>query len=225
MKLARGSARAGLVLCLAVVAQGVGAQLVPDRVPVLLVPGWGDTASDLEALATRFAGEGWPASHVAVVDFEDPFGSNVTHAEEIRMAAEGLRRNTGSAQLDVVAHSMGGLATRYWLARGGAEVVRRAVFVATPHHGTWMSLAAWGEGALEMRPGSGFLAGLSEPPGLPASVAALTLRSATDFHIVPNRSATLPGVPDVEVCCPTHAGLLDDDDAFEVIREFLLRQR
>jgi triacylglycerol lipase len=116
---------------------------------------------------------------------------------------------------------MGGLAVRRYLLDGGASSVRKVVFLATPHRGTVSAEVAWGEGAREMEPGSRFLLDLIRARPIPPGVRAITIRTPLDLHIIPSESATLPGIPDVEVCCPTHAGLLDDDETFQAIRTFL----
>jgi triacylglycerol lipase len=151
-------------------------------------------------------------------------GSNRTNAERLRLAVEDLRSRTGAERVDVVAHSMGGLATRYYLKSAEGGFVRRVVFLATPHRGTYAAYVAWGEGGREMSPGSEFLRGLNEPfQVLPPGVEGITIRTPVDLHILPPESALLPPLPDVEVCCPTHAGLLDDPETFRVIESFLSR--
>ncbi|NNL31072.1 MAG: alpha/beta fold hydrolase, partial [Gemmatimonadetes bacterium] len=110
-----------------------GLGLPPRDVPVLLVPGWLDTARDLAALRIRLIGAGWPADHVETLTFEDPTGSNRDHAVELAAAVERLRQTTGAGEVDIVAHSMGGLAARWYLRHGGEAPIRRVVFLASPH--------------------------------------------------------------------------------------------
>ena len=189
--------------------------------PVLLVPGWSDTGSALARLRERFVEAGWPASHVVAVTFRDPTGGNYQHAGEISEAVELLLARTGARQLDVVAHSMGGLAARVYMLENPARV-RRVVFMATPHRGTTAAYFAFGEGRGEMLPGSDFLEALNASPAVPPGVEALTLRTFLDTHILPGSSATLAGIPDVSVCCPTHQGLTRDAEAFHAVLAFLL---
>jgi triacylglycerol lipase len=189
--------------------------------PVLLVPGWSDGGDELAPLRGRLLAAGWPPDDVEIIEFEDPEGSNVQHAGELGTAVERTLRRTGQPQVDIVAHSMGGLATRCYLLDGGASSVRRVVFLATPHQGTMSANLAWGEGAREMEPGSAFLLDLIRGRPVPEGVRAITIRTPLDLHVVPNESATLPGIPDVEICCPTHAGLLDDEQTFRAIERFL----
>lgn len=197
----------------------------PDEVvPVLVVPGWFDTAEALAGLRVRLTAAGWPPERVAAVTFARPTGSNHQHAEEIARAVDLLRRRTGAARVDVIAHSMGGLATRLFL-REHPDAVRRVVFMATPHRGTLSAYFAFGEGRDEMMPGSPFLDSLNAAPAVPEGVEALTVRTFLDTHVVPVASATLPGVPDVTVCCSTHEGLTRSLEAFRAVRAFLREGR
>lgn len=195
---------------------------VPARadVPVVLVPGWFDTAREMAALKIRLGAAGW--SHVVTLTFRDPTGSNRDHAEEIDALVAAVLAETGAAEVDIVAHSMGGLATRWYLNTREAPV-RRVVFIASPHHGTLTAHLAWGEGRDEMMPESEFLAALNRGPVLPPGVEAITIRTPIDMRVVPGESALLPGVEDHTVCCPSHQGLLRDENVFLLVVDFLER--
>ncbi|MDH5588779.1 MAG: hypothetical protein OEZ65_03270 [Gemmatimonadota bacterium] len=191
------------------------------EVPVLLVPGWFDTERDLAALRIRLISAGWPPDRVETITFAQPTGSNRSHADELERAIAELTGRTGAERIDVVAHSMGGLATRWYLLTRGGRRVRRAVFLGSPHHGTYAAYLAWGQGGSDMEPESPFLDTLNAAPPVPPEVEAITIRTPLDTRILPGESATLPGVPDFEVCCPTHAGLLRNLDVFRLVRRFL----
>lgn len=194
--------------------------------PVLLVPGWFDTGNRMEPLAARLRQEGWDSASVKVVTFDDPVGSNIDHATEIALAVEELllaNRGRAPREVDVVAHSMGGLAARWYLQNGGDARVRRFVTFGSPHRGTLASLVAWGEGGTEMRPDSEFLAELDSV--LPEGVEGLTIRTELETHIVPQENATLPGVPDTVLCCSMHWTLPLDASAMSIVLEFLAEGR
>ncbi len=193
-----------------------------QRVPVLLVPGWSDHADDIEPLRERFIEEGWGPGEVEIAEFDDRFGSNASHAREIATAVRLLQHRTGAPRVDVVAHSMGGLAVRYFLLfEGGSSVVRRAAFLGTPHFGTVAAILAWGEGGREMVPGSRFLERLNQTDPIPGEVEALALRTVLDLRVIPASSAILPGAENLEVCCPTHQGMIDDARTFQEVLTFL----
>lgn len=189
--------------------------------PVLLVPGWGADASILARMRRRLGEDGWPGDFVEALSFADSRGSNRDHARELGAAVDGMLARTGATGADVVAHSMGGLATRLYLDDGGASRVRRVVFMATPHRGTWVAHLVSGRGSREMIPGSDFLRALNQGPPVPPGVEAMTLRTLLDIHVLPRASATLPGVPDVRVCCSTHRGLAANKAAYRAVRRFL----
>jgi pimeloyl-ACP methyl ester carboxylesterase len=189
--------------------------------PVILVPGWSDRGRVLHHLRDHLVGEGWPT--VRVIDFADRYGSNVVHAEELARAIHDLRR-TGFETIDVVAHSMGGLAVRHYLnAFGDKAMIRTVVFLATPHRGTLTARIAWGKGAREMRPGSSFLRALNATQ-LPEAVRAFTVRMPIDFRVLPGASARLPGAHDAVVRFATHRGLVRNRTVYSLIRSALLQE-
>lgn len=196
-----------------------------DPVPVLLVPGWGDTAPTVEPLRQRFIRAGWPESRVSALSFRNPVGSNAAHSAEIATAVRVLKGLTGADRVDVVAHSMGGLAVRQYLSDDEEmAAVRRVVFLGTPHRGTLAAVLAWGDGGREMVPGSDFLMTLNHAGPVPEGIEALALRTPIDLRVIPASSALLrgEGVENLEICCPTHNQLVDDDTTFEAILRFLL---
>lgn len=205
----------------AVSAPAVPAPSGPGDVPVLIVPGWLETARDLAAMRIRLLGAGWSSDHVETITFAVPTGSNREHAEELARAIDRLLEATGADSVDIVAHSMGGLATRWYLRTHDEARVRRVVFIGSPHRGTLSAHLAWGGGREEMMPESPFLDTLNAEDPVPDGVEAITIRTVVDTHIVPGESATLPRVPDHELCCPTHAGLMRDDEVFRIVLEFL----
>jgi pimeloyl-ACP methyl ester carboxylesterase len=196
----------------------------PARRPVLLVPGWSDTARVLRRCRADLVSAGWPDEQVRALSFRDRYGSNIEHAGEIEHAAATLARAAGTDRIAVVAHSMGGLALRRFLLDGGDAVVDTAIFVGTPHRGTWVAWLAWGRGGAEMRPGSAFLRGLNAAP-LPTSVRAICLRTPIDTRILPGSSAFLPDADCHTVRLPTHPGMLRHGPTLRLIRDLLLDER
>ena len=188
------------------------------------MPGWKDGARALRFITRRLISNGWPPAFVTPIGFRDAFGSNLDHAEEIAAAIDAARARTGATSVDVVAHSMGGLALRRYLrtcsANGAGHGVRRAIFLATPFAGTWVAYLAPGRGAREMRPGHAFLASL--PPEAPPDVLCHTLHARVDTNVVPAASTRLAGAVAHPPAALTHRGLLRSDAAFRIILAALL---
>lgn len=76
-----------------------------------------------------------PGARVFSITLSDSMGSYRDLAPELTRCLEILRRETGSAEVDIVAHSMGGLVTREHL-DGPEDGVNKFIMLATPNHGS-----------------------------------------------------------------------------------------
>ncbi len=125
------------------------AEEVSEGTPILFVPGAGDNASrSFVTMATKMDREWRP---VYALTFAHPHGDVFLHAEMIADAIARIKERTGAAQVDIVSHSKGGIATAVYLSsEAGVDWgndayesvgttyrgdVRRAVFIATPLDG------------------------------------------------------------------------------------------
>jgi triacylglycerol lipase len=158
-----------------------------------------------------------------VVDFRDRYGSNVEHGNEIAAAVTRLKASSGSSHVAVVGHSMGGLALRHYLTSVAVPSVDTAIFIGTPHHGTWVAWLAWGRGGAEMRPGSRFLRELHARP-LPSGVRAICIRTPVDTHVVPGSSAFLSGAACHTVRLPQHSRMMRHGATLELVERLLLHR-
>ncbi|MGH7472275.1 MAG: esterase/lipase family protein, partial [Longimicrobiales bacterium] len=146
------------------------------------------------------------------------FGSNTEHAEEIARVLDRVAREPGS--VDLVAHSMGGLAARYlFLRHNQARLIRRAIFLGSPHQGTLAAYLVWGRGAAEMRPGSNFLIALRESPSYRPDLIAI--RAPVDIRILPPANARLAGARNLRVPCLGHRHLLRARRVLDRVRALL----
>ena len=192
------------------------------RIPLVMIPGWSDGPRPLAPLRARFRSAGWREETLATVSFRDRTGSNREHAEEIAEVVGALRRVTGEARVGIIAHSMGGLATR--LAMSEPEFsgsVAGAAFLGTPHAGTWVAYLGWGEGAREMRPRSEFLLEL-EGREWPREVPSMDLWTPLETHVLPQRSARRPGVPQARIPRALHWWMPRSPETFRQLHHFFL---
>ncbi len=188
--------------------------------PVLLVPGYMATRGSLHLLEKRLGELG----HVVV-----GYPTGLAHLGDIRKSAALLGRRievlaAPGRKLDVVAHSMGGLAMLYYVKRlRGHRHVRRLVLLGTPAAGTWSALAGVvmapiGRASLQLLPRSGFLRDLRRG-ACPESVDIISIAGERDY-IAPQGSTRLAGVR--HVALPTnHSGLLVDREVAEVVSAVL----
>lgn len=154
----------------------------------------------------------WGLSHLKAVRLPGKFRSIREHTRTLAEEIEQVLHLSGSEQVDLVGHSMGGLVIRSYLKeKPESSRVRRVVTLATPHAGSKMAVFAVGAPAKEMLPGSKFLqslngAGFQVPPG----GSLYTVYTDLDNMVLPNESAR--GWGEKVTCLATrplnHVGLL-----------------
>lgn len=170
---------------------------IPDHLPagsaahgVVLVHGFVCNRGFWNTWMPRLRAQGIP---FVGVDLEPVFGSIGDYSAILERAVRQVEACTGRAPV-IVAHSMGGLAVRRWMAdHQGADRVRRVITIGTPHQGTWTARYGRTPNSLEMRPGSDFLRALQAQEG-PRHAARFTcFYSHCDNIVFPASMATLPG--------------------------------
>lgn len=131
------------------------------------------------------------------------------------------------ARIDVVAHSMGGLVTRYALETSDiARHIDTLLTLGTPHHGTYAARYAATAQTIDLRPNSEVLQTLGTqvpwPPraGLPHLIA---LWSEADMLLLPPESAQMPGAQNVELRGSTHLSYLIEPRAWQTVWDSLER--
>ncbi|MEU1704547.1 alpha/beta fold hydrolase [Streptomyces sp. NPDC005706] len=176
-----------------------GTARLPDRPgpPVVLLHGFIDNRSVFVLLRRSLARSG--RQRVESLNY-----SPLTC--DIRIAAELLGRHveeicerTGSTQVDIVGHSLGGLIARYYAqCLGGDTRVRTLVTLGTPHCGTRaVPLASAHPIVRQMRPGSEVIEELTRPaPG--CRTRFVSFWSDLDSVMDPLESACIDH-PDLEV--------------------------
>lgn len=137
------------------------------------------------------------------VDLEPVFGSIDAYVDVLAAAANRIEAATGMAPV-VVAHSMGGLAVRHWLARSGTQV-DRVVTIGTPHRGTWLARFSMTANGHQMRIGGPWLDALAAKEGEGYERFTCFL-SHCDNIVFPPSTATLPGADNRHVpgCAHVH---------------------
>lgn len=178
---------------------------VAPRNPVLIIPGFLMPEWCYETLTKRLAHAGY--TEVTVLRGWPWVRSISAYATEARVEAERLRERTGARQVDVVAHSMGGLVARYLIQNLDYEGrVDHLVTFGTPHHGTLIGpLASWyAVSAEEMTVGSAFLAALNTQEGRPSAIKVTSLRAQLDEIVFPHDSVVLQGATNPEIPLAPH---------------------
>jgi triacylglycerol esterase/lipase EstA (alpha/beta hydrolase family) len=178
--------------------------------PVLLVPGYGGSTASLQVLTDALVAQGRDARVIR------PSGSGTqdlrSQAADLRDAVAAALERTGAPSVDLVGYSAGGVVVRIYVADlGGGAHVRRAVTLASPHHGTDLAALAGALGTKacpdacqQLAPDSDLLRGLNSGDETPAGPAWVALWTEADKTVVPPDSGSLAGALDIDLqtVCP-----------------------
>jgi triacylglycerol esterase/lipase EstA (alpha/beta hydrolase family) len=174
----------------------IGLHVLPDAtgLPVLLVHGYACNSGywlPMSKLLTQAR-----ISHYGI-DLEPPGASIDDFVPQVRAAVQRLRAATGSEQVIIVGHSMGGLVARAYLRacaqRGDDAHVARVITLGTPHHGTALAHFGPGSNAAQMRRDSAWLAALAASEANTQRMLISSIYSVHDNIIAPQDSSELPG--------------------------------
>ncbi|MFE0603018.1 esterase/lipase family protein [Streptomyces sp. NPDC058892] len=235
MLTARQALAALLTLCLASLAAPAAARAsdrapapaadrASPRSPVVLVHGynadpgvWGSLRADLRA-------DGYTDAELFSFGYDTHQSVNEVLAGRLGAYVEQVRRETGAARVDIVAHSFGSLVSR-WYVRfgGGTATVDHWVSLAGPNRGTstaW-ACALWDQACRDMTPGSYVVRRLGDGDPTPGTVKYATFWSHCDEVINPDDSVPLEGAANTPVGCLKHNDLLGDDSTSAGVRAFL----
>jgi len=177
-----------------------------EPLPVILVHGYGGTASSMAAIEERLRTDGR-----RVVPLDLPDGGTGDILDSARVVDQAVRA-TGAGTVDLIGFSMGGVVVRTYVAElGGASRARYVVTLASPHHGTDLAgLAAFADpsactgACAQLAPESEFLAELNEPDETPTGPAFVTVWTERDETVTPPESAELDGALNIKIqdVCP-----------------------
>lgn len=204
-------------ILLALVVSPVVVQAAKD--PVLFVHGYTGSASNWATMIARLQADGWPSNRLFAYTFSNPYdasdGANVRNAQEVANWVNNIKRVTGASKVDIVAHSMGGLSTRYYIKfLGGVNHIDDYIALGTPQKGT--ILATFGD----MRPGSPFLLTLNSGDETPGNVAYTAICSPIDELVQPLSYCQLNGA-DNRIVYSGHIGLLTSTSAYNIVKSKL----
>ena len=213
-------------LLLGVLGLTIGATAAPARAaahdPVLFVHGFGGNGGNWDEMVADFRADGYTANELDAWAYDSAL-SNATIAQQLGAEVQRLLARTGAAKVDIVAHSMGSLSSRYFLKNlGGTGVVDDWVSLGGPNHGTGTAnLCAFLVSCREMQIGSAFLQGLNAVDETPGSVHYGTFWSFCDEVINPDGSVPLSGATNTNVGCVGHLALLTNNSVSAQVRAFV----
>ncbi|MET9227804.1 alpha/beta fold hydrolase [Lentzea sp. NPDC003310] len=221
-------------LVLACAVPGTAAAAAPR--PVVVVAGTFGPAFYYEPLADRLRADG---RQVAVFQLPGLGTADIrVSARELGRFADAFRASLGASQVDVVAHSQGGLVARQYIKyEGGASEVATLVNLSAPNYGTVVANIAdfFGGGdclrivaCQQMKTGSSFLNSLNAGDDTFGAVRYTNLYTGFDALVRPVDNARMgDGATNVRVQsqCPyravVHLGMPFDGTVYSGVQDAL----
>lgn len=189
--------------------------------PILFVHGYGRTSDDWNFMITQFKAAGWTDAEIYTINY-GVLQSNVSIADDIKAKVASILAATSATKVDIVAHSMGSLSTRYYIRNlGGDSKVDAWVSLGGPNHGTSTANDCGLTPCIEMRPASSFLTALNSGDETPSSVRYATWWTPADQTILPTSSVILTGASNTQTAAISHLNLVSDLTIYTQVKAFI----
>ena len=186
--------------------------------PILFVHGWNSSASTWDTMVANFKKAGWTDAELHRWSY-DTSQSNTITAQDVASRVDSIRSTTGWDKVDVIAHSMGSLSSRYYLKNlGGDLAVDDWISLGGPNHGTDTANLCGQTSCLEMRIGSQFLTDLNAGDESPGALDYATYWSPCDTIINPDSSVPVDGAANTKTACISHSALTTDTNVFNAVK-------
>ncbi len=213
-------------------------EIDPNKPTIILVSGFGATRRTLTIMRKRLIKDGFNVFAVGLewTTISEAFLGFFPVAHKIYSLILRIRKLRGmqKSKIYLVAHSAGGLASRWYIQMlGGSHYCDALVTLGTPHRGTWVAglgfishLALKARCLYQMLPFSRFIRSLNKTP-YPKNFPTLALSSNGDF-LCPKQSTALPDtvfgnqdVTAVELSKISHSEFLMSKKSYSLMSSFL----
>ncbi len=197
--------------------------------PVLLVHGIIHNRSAFVTLKRRLEHLGW--ENIYTMNYRTSHGHIFRMVEDLGHKVDSILKKTGAKQVDIIAHSLGGLVARTYMSLGeGRGKIKRLVTLGTPHQGTSLSFLARGIARGNLHQDlkiDSFLIKLLNQTALPRNSEIVSIFSDFDWTVVPISSAQAVGSPassirNIKLDKVGHIGLLYRTEAFDAVVKAIL---
>lgn len=182
--------------------------------PLIFVHGLGGSRGDFLLMASYF----WLKGRSRAYRIHFQRGQTINQmADSLARFVRQVKKTTKEKQVDIVAHSIGGLISRIAVTDHRlAGSVKTLVTLGSPHHGTHSARLLNTTNLRDLRPDSSFMKRL-RGTRWPKGVRGLTFWSRNDLMILPSESATLAGTSAVEMTPFTHYSYLINPTCWEAV--------
>jgi triacylglycerol lipase len=187
---------------------------------VVLVHGINDTGAVFDKMATFLRNEGWLVYTLDLVPNNGDVGLDKLAQQLAKYIATTFPEEQA---IDIVAFSMGGIISRYYIQRlGGIKQVQRFITISSPHNGTVVAYASQRPGCVQMRPDNLFLKDLNSDASILKQLNFTSIWTPYDLMIVPAKSSQMPFGREVIVPALIHPWMLTDVRTMKTVVEVLV---
>jgi triacylglycerol lipase len=171
------------------------ADAATSRVPVVFVHGLGGSDSNFAYIKRYLQSRGWSSNELYAIDLPSKQGNQSLNSAAIASFVDNVLRETGHEKVNIIAHSMGGANSLYYiLNRGGSKKVDKLVTLG----------------------GANRLTTSYAPDG----VEVTSIYSTSD-RIVSNSLSYLYGANNIQISGVSHIGLIYSSTVNNLIRTAL----
>jgi triacylglycerol lipase len=185
------------------------------RIPCLFIHGVFHNRSTFAFIKQKLALKGW--RHFREIDLLTSIHPVPRLAEQVATVVSQLQREHEVPQIDIIAHSLGGIVARYYVQQlGGDGPVRNLVTLGSPHGGTVWSRYSVLSHLKDLSPQSPFMRHLNSL-NAPRSTRAIAVSGELDLLVLPRENGFWPGVRNIHLKRVGHAGLLFSRRVLQII--------
>jgi triacylglycerol esterase/lipase EstA (alpha/beta hydrolase family) len=185
--------------------------------PVLLIHGYGCNRAMWLKFSKNLASHG----HICeAINLEPVLGSIDDYPALIEQGVQALLKKTGASKIAIVAHSMGGLASRAYLKNHSPaenERIKRVVTLGTPHQGTVQASLGQGTNTQQMRIRSPWRDALATTERASDLAKFCCIFSHHDNIVAPQDKQYLPYAKKIELSAIGHVAMAYSDEVAKLV--------